>query len=88
MGRIVKLELSTQAETLDERTVAGDVHLLQVAEQAATLTNEKQQTTTAVVVVLVLLEVLGEVLDAVRQNCDLHLWGTSVTWVSCVLVDD
>jgi hypothetical protein len=57
--------LSAKAETLDDRAVAADVGLLQVVEQTTTLTDEQQQPATAVVVVLVLLEVLGEVGDAV-----------------------
>jgi hypothetical protein len=81
-------DLSTQSETLDERTVAVDVNVLQVAKKATTLTDKKQQSTTAVVVVLVLLEVFGEVLDALSQNCDLNLRRTGVTWVGCVFVDD
>src|SRR5690349_9319216 len=57
---------TTKAETLDDGAVSVDVGLLQVVEQTTTLADEQQQTTTAVVVVLVLLEVLGEVADAVR----------------------
>jgi hypothetical protein len=81
-------DLSTQSETLDERTVAVDVNVLQVAKKATTLTNKKKKATTAVVVVLVLLEVLSEVFDALSQNSDLNLRRTGVTWVGCVFVDD
>src|SRR5690606_12421611 len=80
--------LSAQAEPLDERAVALDVDAAQVTEEAATLTDEEQQTTTAVVVVLVLLEVLGQVLDAPRQQRDLHLGGAGVARVGRVLGDD
>jgi hypothetical protein len=81
-------DLAAQAEALEERTVAGDVNLLQVTKQATTLTYKKKKSTTAVVVVLVLREVLSEVLDALSQNSDLNLRGTGVTWVGCVFVDD
>ena len=37
---------AAQAESLDERAVPVDVDLLQVSQQAATLTHEQQQTTT------------------------------------------
>jgi len=87
IGAILE-DLAAQAEALEERTVAGDVNLLQVTKKAATLTNKQQQATTTVVVVLVLLEVFGEVLDALSQNSDLNLRRTGVTFVGCVFVDD
>jgi hypothetical protein len=37
---------ATQTESLDERAVPVDVDLLQVSQQAATLTHEQQQATT------------------------------------------
>ncbi|BDZ61417.1 hypothetical protein GCM10025873_12080 [Demequina sediminis] len=40
------------------------------------------------VVVLVLLEVLGEVLDALREHRDLNLGGTGVALAGCVLGHD
>src|SRR5690606_23954930 len=80
--------LSTKTETLDERAVAVDVDVLQVTQQATALTDEQEQATARVVVVLVCLEVLGEVLDALRQHCDLHLGGSGVTGVRRVLFDD
>ena len=55
--------------------------LLKIAEQTTALTDEQGTTTTRVVVVLVLLEVLRQVLDALRQHCDLHLGGSGVTGV-------
>src|SRR5690606_6034857 len=36
----------------------------------------------------VLLEVLGEVLDPLAEDRDLHLRGSGVTGLQCVLVDD
>jgi hypothetical protein len=38
--------LAAQTQTLDERAVTRDVDVLQVAQQAATLSNEQQQATT------------------------------------------
>src|SRR5690606_22583880 len=85
---IERWSLSAQSKTLDQRAVTLDVHALEVAEQTTTLTDEQEQPTTRVVVVLVLLEVLGEVLDALRQHCGLHLGGSGVTGVRRVLFDD
>src|SRR5665648_96049 len=69
---------ATQAEPFDQAAVAVDVDLLQVAEEATPLADQEEQTTTRVVVVLVLLEVLGEVLDALREHRDLDLRGAGV----------
>src|SRR3954452_23607104 len=80
--------LSAQAEPLDDAAVAVDVDLLEVTEKATTLTDEQQQTAAAVVVVLVGLEVLREVLDALREHRDLDLGGTGVTLVGGVLGHD
>ena len=53
------MQLATNTKTLDESTVAVDVDVGKVSEEATTLTNEEKKATTRVVVVLVLLEVLG-----------------------------
>ena len=79
---------ATQAESGDDRAVALYVVLLQLVQETTTLAHEQQQTTTAVVVVLVLLEVFGEVGDAVAQERDLHLGGTGVALDGGVLGND
>src|SRR3954454_24887955 len=85
---IRRVALAAESETLDERAVARDVDVLEVAEQTTALTDHEEQTTTRVVVVLVLLQVLCEVFDALRQHRDLHLGGSGVTGVRRVLFDD
>jgi hypothetical protein len=85
---IAKTELSAEAEALDELTVALNVDIRQVAEQATTLTHEEQQAAARVVIVLVLFEVLREIFNAGGEESNLHLGGTGVTRVSCVLFDD
>lgn len=57
-------ELATQSELLDQRLVATFVLALQIVEKAAALRDELEKTTTGMVVLLVVLEVLGQVLDA------------------------
>src|SRR3954447_23636783 len=79
---------TTQTEALDDRAVPVDLGLLQVVEQTTALADQQQQTTTAVVVVLVLLEVLGEMADAVRQQRDLHLRRAGVALGDGVLGHD
>ncbi len=83
-----RVRSTANAEALDDAAVTLDVAAGQIVEQATTATDKKQQTTTTVVVVLVRLEVFGEVVDAVRQQCDLDLGGTGVTLVLLVLGDD
>lgn len=64
--------LLSDAELSDDSSVTLDVLLLQVSEHVAALTNHLQQATTGMVVVLVLLQMLGELLDALGQDCDLY----------------
>src|SRR5512145_406708 len=82
------LPSTTQTEPLHDRAVTVDVFLLHVVQKATTLTHEEQQTTTAVVVVLVLLQVLGQVSDAVAEQCHLDLRRAGVALGRAVLGDD
>src|SRR5689334_21636160 len=80
--------LSAQTEALDQRAVTLDVDALEVAQEAATLSDQQQQAAAAVVVVLVLPRVLREVEDALRQHRDLDLGGAGVALVRGVLGHD
>ena len=62
LGR--KIILSAQTQTLDQGAVAVDVNALEVVKHTTTVTDHQQQTTTGMVIVLVLLEVLGQISDA------------------------
>ena len=76
--------LLSDAELSDDSSVTLDVLLLQVSEHVAALTNHLQQATTGMVVVLVLLQMLGELLDALGQDCDLYFRRTGVGLVGTV----
>jgi len=65
--------LTTQAEALDQVTIALDILLFQVIEQAATLIHHAQQTAPRVVITFVGLEMIAKVLDTTGQQCDLDL---------------
>ena len=82
------LDVVANAELLDERAVLFDVAVLDVLQQATTLTDELHEATASVVVLLVLLQVLGEVLDAVRHDGDLNLGGTGIAFALAVLGDE
>src|SRR3954454_8475503 len=79
---------ATQAEALDQRPVPVDVGLAQVVEQAPAAADQLEQPAPAVVVVLVELQVLGQVLDALRQHRDLHLGRPRVAFDRGVLRHD
>ena len=80
--------LATQAQAGDQVAVTVNIVGSEVLQKALAATNEKQQTTTRVVIVLVLLEVLGELLDADGQQCNLSLRRTGVSGVQAVLCKD
>ena len=70
--------LLTQTQSLNDGTVAVDVALLQVVQEGTTLTYQAGQSALGAVVLAVLLHVLGEVLDAESEQCDLALCATCV----------
>src|SRR4051812_26399555 len=76
--------LAPQTEFGDDRPVALDVVLADVVEQASAPTDEHQESPPAVMVLLVDLQVLGEVVDAIGQQCDLHLRRARVRIVQAV----
>src|SRR5688500_6037868 len=81
------LRLSAQAEFADDLPVPLDVVLLDVVEEATATTDELHQAPTGVMVALVHLEMLGEVVDALREDGDLHLGRAGVRVVEPVLGD-
>src|SRR6185503_8063859 len=80
--------LLAQVEATDERAVALDVVPLQVIELPAALRDELEQTTPRVVVLLVGLEVLGERIDTLAEDGDLHFGRARVRLVGAVALDD
>ena len=71
--------LLAQTQSLNDGTVAVDVALLQVVQEGTTLTYQAGQSALGAVVLAVLLHVLGEVLDAESEQCDLALSATCVS---------
>ena len=67
------LTLSTEAETLDQRAVTVDVDVCEVAQQAATLSDQEEQATTRVVVFGVGAQVIG-------QFVDMNITGSVITF--------
>lgn len=59
--------LFTDAEFFDDGTITFDIDLHQVVEQTTTLTYEHLQCARSIEVFLVLLHVLGQMTDAIRE---------------------
>ena len=72
----------------NDGTVALDVLLGQVVEQAAALTDHLVHAKTAVVVIGMTLQVLGELADTLGKNGDLDFGRTGVVLVGGVLADN
>ena len=83
-----RLALLAQVQLFNDGTVTVDVNLLKVTEEVSSVTDHFEHTAAAVVILVVCLQVLGERIDAVRQNCDLNLRGTCVAFVRRVLRDN
>src|SRR5690606_14453025 len=62
----------------DQRLVAGLVDALDIVEQRTTGLHQLQQAAAGMVILAVVLEVLGEVVDALGEDRDLHLGRTGV----------
>ena len=83
-----RIFLLTDTQLSDQGTVTVDVLLLQVSQHRTALTNHLQQTAARVVILLVYLQVLGQLLDAGGQDCNLNLRGTGVGSVGTVCLDN
>ena len=80
--------LAAQTQATNQVTVAVNVALGQVLQQALAATNQKKQATTGVVIMLVGLQVLGQLTNALREQGDLCLRGTGVGLMKTVLGQD
>ena len=82
------IKLLADTETGDDGTVTLDVGFDEVVEKTLSLTDHLEKAASGVVVVLVLLQVLGEVVDSLGEDRDLHFGRTGVALVNGVLFDD
>ena len=64
---------AANAQSLDQRLVTRFIDAVEVIEQLATLGHELEQSTPGMIVLDVGLEMLGEAVDALRQDRHLHL---------------
>src|SRR5207248_6004502 len=73
-------------QTVDQLAVPGGILRLEVIEQPPALADELEQSAPRVVVLLVRLEVLGQVMDALGEQRDLHLRRAGVALVGAELL--
>jgi len=67
-----------QLQFLGNRLVTAQIGILQVFQKAAALADHDQQPATRAVIFLIGLQVLGQMIDALRQQRDLHIGLPSV----------
>lgn len=80
--------LFAKAEFLDDCTVPVDVRLFEVSEQIPALTDHFQEAASRVMVFLVGLQVVGQIVNSLSQERDLHLRRARVTLVHCIGLDN
>ena len=71
-------KLLAQLELFGDRLVAADIRIGQIIQQTAALADHQQQTTAGAVILLGRLQMLGQMVDAVREQRDLHVGRTRV----------
>src|SRR5438445_1332870 len=76
------------AQPLDQRLVTRLIGTSEVIEQLTPLGHELEQSTPGMVVLDVALEVLGQIVDAFRQDRYLHLRGPCVAGFGRIRLDD
>src|SRR4051794_32166663 len=77
--------LLADAELVDDRAVALEVRLLEVVQKAAATPDQLQEAATAVMVLRVRLEVLRQIGNSAREECDLHFWGAGIAVMRAIL---
>ena len=77
----------SEAKIGDDLAVAFEVCPLEVVQQPPTLANHLQQALPAVMVFRMSAKVLGEVVDVLRENCNLYLGRAGVCVVGAELLD-
>ena len=78
---MVQQLLLTQFQLLGYGLVASEVSGLEVIQEPTALANHHKQSAAGTVVLEILLEVLGQVVDALGEQRDLHVGRTGIALV-------
>src|SRR5579872_1190821 len=87
-SRLTAQGLSAQPQRSDQCAVAFGVLAVQIFQHAPALADHLEQAATRMMVVLVLHQMARQVLNAARQNGNLHLWRAGVALVNLILLDN
>ena len=74
-------KLMAQLQLLRDRLIAFDVRVVEIIQQTTALADHHQQPATRAVIFLVALQVFGQMVDPLRQQGNLHVCRTSVSFV-------
>ncbi len=80
--------LLPDSEPFDKLSVPFGVFALQVIQQPSSLPNELEQSAPGVVILGVRLEMFGQVVDTLAEQCDLDFGGAGVFVVGTVRADE
>lgn len=83
-----EFRLPPEAEFLDQRAVALDVPLLQVVEEPTAPADELEQPAAGEVILPVRSQMLGQLLDSLREQRNLHLSGAGVVTGPPVMLEN
>src|SRR5215510_15221097 len=78
--------LAADSQSLDNLLIAPLVARLHMVEKPAAQAHHLEQATSRMIVVLVQLEMLGQAVDALRQQRDLDLGRTGIVLLRCVFL--
>ena len=85
MGKRPKKE--GDVELFDDRPVTVDVYFGQVAQKISSVTNHLKQAAAGMMIVGILLQMLGQLIDASSQDRDLDFGGTGILLVQLIGFD-
>src|SRR5215470_5046524 len=80
--------LAAQSKALNQLLVAGIVLALEIIEQAPPLPDHDKKAAARMEILLVRLQMLGQIVDALAEDGDLHLRRACIVGFLSVLLDD
>ena len=82
------IKLLTETKLGYDCTITGNILLVQVCQQATTMTNHLQKTAAGMMILLVGLQMFGECSNAFRKNRNLYFRRTGVAFVAGIIFDN
>lgn len=86
-ARAYVLALAAQAERFDQGAIAREIFTLEVIKQTPTLADHLEQAATRVMIFVMNFKMLGQVQDALTEQCNLNLGRPSVRLMLLVFAD-